>query len=67
MLLECEQQNNKPKTKICESTMVVDREKMWCRGSKGTGIDAADERAAHTTEPVQSDHRIVGMTLKKKK
>ena len=40
---------------------------MWCRGSKGTGIDAADERAAHTTEPVQSDHRIVGMTLKKKK
>ena len=40
---------------------------MWCRGSKGTGIDAADERAAHTTEPVQSDHRIVGKTLKKKK
>ena len=52
MDLGCEQENNKPRTKIWESAVVVDREKMWCRGSKDTGLDAADERAAHNTEPV---------------
>ena len=38
---------------------------MWCRGSKDTGLDAVDERATHSTEPVRSGHRIVGHEKRK--
>ena len=50
MDLEGEQRKNK-QTSYLESPLVVDRSTLRCRGSKGTGFDAADERAADNTEP----------------
>ena len=50
MDLEGEQRKNK-QTSYLESPLVVDRSTLRCRGSKGTGFDAADERAARCVGP----------------